>query len=77
MGTTPSHAARQEVLIDRNATVEVREVLCTPAAVGVALVFDPAFGAQSTVAVDCGGEALAFRPPRAARAGSQSERHGR
>lgn len=56
----PVYAARQEVLIDRNATVEVGEVLCTPAAVGVALVFDPAFGAQSTATVDCGGEALAF-----------------
>ena len=53
-------AARQEVLIDRNATVEVGEVLCTPSAVGVALVFDPAFGTQSTATVDCGGEALAF-----------------
>lgn len=56
----PVYVARQEVLIDRNATVEVGEVLCTPAAVGVALVFDPAFGAQSTATVDCGGEALAF-----------------
>lgn len=56
----PVYAARQEVLIDRNATVEVGEVLCTPAAVGVALVFDPAFGTQSTATVDCGGEALAF-----------------
>ena len=48
------------MLIDRNATVEVGEVLCTPSAVGVALVFDPAFGTQSTATVDCGGEALAF-----------------
>lgn len=73
----PVYAARQEVLIDRNATVEVGEVLCTPAAVGVALVFDPAFGAQSTATVDCGGERSPSRPPRAARAGSQSGRRGR
>ena len=57
---TPVYTARQELLIDKNATVEVGKVLCTPAAVSVSLAFDPAFGAQSTASVDCGGEALTF-----------------
>ncbi len=57
---TPVYTARQELLIDRNATAEVGKVLCTPAAVSVSLAFDPKFDAQSTATVSCGGEALAF-----------------
>lgn len=59
---TPSYAASQEVLVLSGATVSVGEVICTPAVVGVSLAFDERFDEQSSVTVDCGGEALRFTP---------------
>jgi len=58
----PRYAASQELLVSKNATVEVGEVRCTPAAVGVSLEFDPSFDAQATATVDCGGDPLVFTP---------------
>lgn len=58
----PVYTGRQELLVGKDALVEVGEVLCTPAVAGVSLVFDAAFDARSTATVDCGGEALLFTP---------------
>ena len=50
------------MLVLSGATVSVGEVICTPAVVGVSLAFDERFDEQSSVTVDCGGEALRFTP---------------
>ena len=59
---TQSYRAEQEVYVRKDATTAVGEVLCTPATVGVAMTFDPAFGETAAATVVCNGEEALFTP---------------
>ena len=59
---TQSYRAEQEVYVRKDATTAIGEVLCTPATVGVAMTFDPAFGETAAATVVCNGEEALFTP---------------
>ncbi len=59
---TQSYRAEQEVYVRKDDTTAIGEVLCTPATVGVAMTFDPAFGETAAATVVCNGEKALFTP---------------